>query len=127
MALEDNSGKQKRQHFRLKYQINDRPKIKVQRTDPGAVQGKKVFTYDVIDISERGIRFRYTGGIVENPLQGEICFHSSEPWEFSGDIIRIQNNQICLKLQEPIPLRILVKEQRYLFDKYGAIIEADEF
>ena len=125
--MEESSGKEKRQHFRLKFQINDRPKLKVLRTDPGVMQGKKSFTYDVIDISEQGIRFRYTGGIVENPLKGTICFHSSDPWKFSGNIIRIQNNQICLILEEAIPLRVLVKEQRYLFDKYGAIIEADEF
>jgi len=125
--MEELSGKEKRMHFRLKFQINDRPKLKVLRTDPEAMPDKKTFTYYIIDISEQGIRFRYTGGIVENPLKGTIYFHRSEPWTFSGNIIRIQNNQICLVLEEAIPLRILVKEQRYLFDKYGAIIEADGF
>ncbi len=124
---EDNKGKGKRQSFRLKYQINDRPKVKLIPKQYGPAENKGVFTYEVVDISERGIRFLYTGGMVENPVNGLIRLHSAEPLEFSAKIIRVQDNQICLMLDEPIPLGVLAKEQRYLFNKYGAIIEADEF
>lgn len=124
---EDNKGKQKRQAFRLKYQINDRPRIKLTPKNYGPAENKGVFSYEVVDISERGIRFLYTGGMVENPVNGLIQFHSTDPLEFTARIIRVQDNQICLILEEPIPLGILAKEQRYLFNKYGAIIEADEF
>jgi hypothetical protein len=120
-------GKQKRQAFRLKYQISDRPNIKLIPKNYGPATNKGIFSYEVIDISERGIRFLYTNGMVENPVNGLIHLHSSEPLEFTAKIIRVQDNQICLMLDEPIPLGILAKEQRYLFNKYGAIIEADEF
>lgn len=126
-AKEENKGKQKRQSFRLKYQISDRPKIKLIPKDFGPKENKGIFSYEVIDISERGIRFLYTGGMVENPVNGMLHLHSAEPREFSAKIIRVQDNQICLMLDEAIPLGVLAKEQRYLFNKYGAIIEADEF
>lgn len=123
----DNKGKQKRQSFRLKYQINDRPRIKLIPKDYGPKENRGVFSYEVVDISERGIRFHYTGGMVENPVNGLIHLHSSDPLEFTARIIRVQDNQICLMLNKSIPLGVLAKEQRYLFKKYGAIIEADEF
>jgi len=124
---ENINGKEKRQSFRLKYQINDRPKIKLTPSNYGPRENKGIFSYEVVDISECGIRFLYTGGMVENPVNGWIHLHSAEPLEFSAKIVRVQDNQICLMLEESIALGVLAKEQRYLFNKYGAIIEADEF
>ncbi len=66
----DDKVKNKRQSFRLKYQINDRPRIKLIPKKYGPQENKGVFSYEVVDISERGIRFLYTGGMVENPVNG---------------------------------------------------------
>lgn len=116
MEKEEIKGKERRQYFRLKYQVVDRPSI--------VIEGE---ASDVVDLSERGLRFAYSGGIVENPVRAKIVFQSGMEVEIEGAITRISEGEICLNVPSGIPLRVLMDEQRRLYTKYGVVMEGDEY
>jgi hypothetical protein len=107
--------KDRREHFRLKYQVEDRPKLELEN---GSI-------FDVIDVSEHGLRFRYVKGLVENPIKGRIIFGKRDELTIEGKLLRIHNGEICLHVDKSIPMRLLVEEQRYLHKKYGMVLEGD--
>ena len=82
---ESSCGREKRQYFRLKYQVVDRPKVLIGGAKP----------FDVVDLSERGVRFIYNGGLVENPVNAKISFQSGMEIEVKGVIRRISDNEVC--------------------------------
>ncbi len=115
-------GPEHREYFRLKYQKDERPLLSIRENLTG-----KQHSYSVIDISEKGVRFHYTHGIVENPVKGSFqARHAKVAIPIEGDIVRISSNDICLKLTNSIEWSVLMKEQRYLQKKYGDILVGDK-
>jgi len=99
-----------REHYRVAYPTALRPKL--------LVQGH---TFDVVDISERGIRFRL--GKAEEPapgfeLLGAVRFRRGETITVRGVVLRVVQGEVAVKLEEGVPLRVIMEEQRFLLDRH---------
>ena len=99
-----------REHYRVAYPTQLRPRF--------LVQG---FTFDVIDISERGLRFRL--GEAEAPeagneVQGVVRFRRGETITVRGSVLRVDGREVAVRLEEGVPLRVIMEEQRFLLDRH---------
>jgi hypothetical protein len=99
-----------REHYRVAYPTSLRPKL--------LVQGH---TFDVVDISERGIRFRLDKAEAPAPgfeVQGAVRFRRGETITVRGVVLRVIQGEVAAKLEEGVPLRVIMEEQRYLLDRH---------
>ncbi len=99
-----------REHYRVAYPTSLRPKL--------LVQGH---TFDVVDISERGIRFRLEKAEEPGPgfeVQGAVRFRRGETVNVRGVVLRVVQGEVAAKLEEGVPLRVIMEEQRYLLDRH---------
>ncbi len=92
----------RRKYFRVKYPYAERPKLMITEED-----------FDVIDISERGIKFSLGPTLSET-----ITFHDGESLAIEGNFLRTQDNEIVIQPLKGIPAERINKEQRYLKKKY---------
>jgi hypothetical protein len=96
-------GQDRRQHFRVKYPFSERPQLVITRDE-----------FDILDISEQGIRFSM------GPIIGEtITFHDGESLNLEGKLLRTQDSEVVIQLLKGIPPERISKEQRYLMNKYA--------
>ncbi|MEQ8171544.1 MAG: PilZ domain-containing protein [Candidatus Eremiobacterota bacterium] len=110
MTEEHYSGEQRRRFYRIKYPLIERPKIILDNK-----------SYQVIDISEGGIKFFSPVTIfkINQYIKGTITFHDGEVLEVEGHVLRLQNKRIIILLDIKIPLQRILKEQRFLIKKYA--------
>jgi hypothetical protein len=100
------AGKSRREYFRIIYPLACRPKL--------IISGKE---YDVIDISEHGIRFtckemnEFQPGLDVNI---KVTFNNSEPLDLKGIVLRIDKKIAVMSLTKSIPLDRIIAEQRYI-------------
>jgi len=97
-----------RQYYRIRYPLSYRPQVQVQGEDS---------TNDVIELSERGVRFLYKGtGQFKRggELQVDLVFHDGESFQFSGKLLRVEKEDLIVHFNGSIPLSRIMKEQRYL-------------
>jgi hypothetical protein len=98
-----------REHYRVAYPSALRPKL--------VVHG---LGFDVVDISERGIRFRLGNAHEPDPgleLQGEVRFKRGETITVRGTVLRVHNGEVAAHLDDGIPLRLVMDEQRFILDR----------
>ncbi len=99
-----------REHYRVAYPTQLRPKF--------LVQG---FTFDVVDISERGLRFRLGDAAMPdagNEVQGTVRFRSGETITVRGTVLRVDGREVAVRLEEGVPLRVIMEQQRFLLDRH---------
>ena len=94
--------------YRVVYPIAERPAIQI-----GS------HTYQVIDCSERGLRYQVTSRRLPSlgtPLAGVLAFRRlSVPIKIAGEVIRSRGEIVVLLLDAPgIPFSQILAEQRYL-------------
>jgi hypothetical protein len=99
-----------RSHYRIKYPMRERPQLTL---------GERV--HAVVDCSEFGIR--YLAGRTALPeigaeVEGRIRFGRGAEADITGTVVRVASDGIALRLKSPIPLRIIIDEQRYLRINY---------
>jgi len=97
-----------RLHYRVKYSPRYRPKIKIQEED---------HENHVVELSERGVRFLYEGSRPLRKgleLQVTIIFYDGAVFQFSGDLLRVQDKDVILRFSGSLPPNRIVEEQRYL-------------
>jgi hypothetical protein len=95
-----------REHHRIQYPTAARPHI--------VVQGR---SFEVIDLSERGVRFRLDEGVplsVGDAVAGTVRFLRNESVEVMGVVVRVTGREVAVKLEVGVPLRIIIEEQRFL-------------
>jgi hypothetical protein len=109
-------GEQKREHFRIVFPLGQHAKILIKKTE-----------YDVIDVSQRGIRFAIgKRGLLEEwdigtIVKGSITFLHGGRVIVSGTVLRtIDEHSVVLYLDEPIELKTMYDEHRFVIQKYGA-------
>ncbi|HEU5170031.1 MAG TPA: PilZ domain-containing protein [Gemmatimonadales bacterium] len=78
-----------REHYRIEYPTAARPRL---------VVGGHVC--EVIDLSERGIRYRAAAGVLP------------------GVVLRLTGDQVSCRLDAGVPFKQIVDEQRYLRDRH---------
>ncbi len=99
-----------REHYRVAYPTVARPKL--------LVQGH---TFDVVDVSERGIRFRLGEATPPTPgfeIEGTVRFKRGETVDVRGTVLRLDDGEVCARLEQGVPLRVIMEEQRFLLQRY---------
>ena len=110
MRKDQYKGKNKRELYRVKYPVNDRPRLHL--------MGK---SFEVTNISEQGVRFRcrecsqFKTGVA---VRCTITFHDNESYALDGTILHIYKIAVVLNLARDIPLERIIKEQRYILTNY---------
>ncbi|MCX6123466.1 MAG: hypothetical protein NTV34_01755 [Proteobacteria bacterium] len=101
-----------RQYYRIQYPVQERPFFEC--------QGRK---YLILDISEKGLAVRIDGAdpITQSTaaLTGKIAFKCGEIVTITGKVLRFENGILILTLQPGVPYAIVMKEQRFLLQRYG--------
>ncbi len=98
-----------REHYRVAYPQQLRPKFMVQG-----------FTFDVVDVCERGIRFALGSADPPDPgfeVQGTIRFRRGETVAVRGTALRVAEQEVAVRLDDRVPLRVIMDEQRFLLDR----------
>jgi hypothetical protein len=97
-----------RLHYRIKYSTIYRPKIKIQEEDK---------ENNVVELSERGVRFIYEGTrplSKGTALRVTIILYDGATFQLSGDLLRVEDNDVILRFAGSLPPDRIVEEQRYL-------------
>lgn len=100
----------RRQHFRVEYPSESAPKL--------LSSGE---TLKVLDLSEHGLRFQPKSTVTfktGNNFAGSLTFQSGESFLVFGIIRRVNTDTISIELKKPIPLRIIMAEQRRLIQLF---------
>jgi len=110
MKKEPLDGQNRRELYRIIYPISIRPVLEIHDIE-----------YDVIDISEKGIRIlnnSYRAFPIESIVKGKINFSDGKSLNFAGNILRSSKNNTIISLTGNIPFMRICIEQRYIRDKY---------
>ncbi|MBM4315993.1 MAG: hypothetical protein FJ116_00765 [Deltaproteobacteria bacterium] len=100
----------RRQHFRVEYPSESAPKL-LSSGEP----------LKVLDLSEQGLRFQPKSTVnfkSGNTFAGSLTFQSGESFLVFGTIQRVNANTVSIELKKPIPLRIIMAEQRRLIQTF---------
>lgn len=99
-----------REHYRVAYPTPLRPRLDVHD-----------FEFDVVDVSERGLRFRLGKAAPPEPgneVEGVVRFRRGDTVTVRGVIVRVREGEVSARLEEGIPLRVIMDEQRFLLDRH---------
>jgi hypothetical protein len=97
---------ERRQYYRLMYPAELAPEIVILGT-----------TFRVLDISEKGIRFRkdFTTRLdTGQSVRGTIIFQDLSKVEFQGYILRVVNREAVVILLKNLPYQKIMSEQVFL-------------
>lgn len=101
-----------RSFYRIQYPLPERPVL--------LAEGQ---SYPVLDCSEHGLRFIRKLAMpleVGDIVRGVLTFRRGTQTVVEGEVVRIQGDQVALHLNiTPIPLGIVLDEQRHLRSKYA--------
>jgi PilZ domain len=100
----------RRQFFRLKYPKGAGPKL-----------SSAGLSLEVIDISEQGLCFQPAKNkkySQNESFAGSLKFSDGESVLVFGSVRRVTEDSISVELRKPIPLRIIMAEQRLLIQKF---------
>jgi hypothetical protein len=74
-------------------------------------------TYEILDLSSRGVRFRTPGRAapvhVGEPIRAIIQFRPDKAVEVRGKVLRVMHGQVAAKLDTGIPLQTILEERYY--------------
>lgn len=105
-----------RVHFRVVYPATDAPVFK------STGHSMRVF-----DVSEQGVAVakpeRFAALKANAIMAGKIEFPDGEVATISGKVLRTDDKAIILILQKPIPLAVIIQQQRWLIKKYGTLVK----
>ena len=103
-------GSEKRTYIRIGYRTENRPKLKIGEND-----------FDVVDISESGIRIvNHKKGKLGKRLHGTITLLCGESVAIDGDMVWEKNDEFGLLLKRLIPPEDMEKEKKYVILKLAA-------
>ncbi len=105
-------SKNRRRFFRLEYPIAAGPKL--------VSSGVQL---EVLDISEQGLRLKFKTESeltfsVGSPFAGSLTFPDGESLLVFGIVQRINEEQVSVQLRRPIPLQIIMAEQRRIIRNF---------
>lgn len=111
MERKQYEGENRRKHFRIQYPVNRRPKLIILDIE-----------YEVIDISEQGIRFlgkKLYEFEIGSEVKVKIVFYDRGSLDLKGKILRVNKEQTIIYLSTTIPFERIAQEQRYVRDNYS--------
>ncbi len=99
-----------RAYYRLQYPIKARPVFTVDGTE-----------HVVLDLSEEGLRFLAADGVVlalQQEVKGIVDLRASGPVEVAGRVVRLEGHAVAVKLEQGVPLSLILEEQRFLHQRF---------
>lgn len=109
-AIDESALPNRRDFFRIVYEPSQRPLLRIEAP---SLELTGEHEFEVLDISEKGIRFLNDQNVhFRATVQGELVFSDGEAVSIEGQIVREKGSQLSLKLSEAIPFKSVVKEQR---------------
>jgi len=106
------SGQERRRHYRIRYPVMRRPRVQV--------WGQQ---FDVIDVSESGVRFQCPSAQGVTPgqaVQAVITFDDAGSSDVEGLIVRIEPKRVAVAFTVGIPYSRIVREQLHLLNRSAA-------
>ena len=104
------TGAEQRAYFRLKYPPALRPALHLSWK-----------SLDVCEISEYGLRFRADGNATYHagePIRAVIEFKDHESLTVTGTILRLDHDEVVVRLDYGIPANRVMSEQRHVIRQY---------
>ena len=107
----------KRQNLRVPYPESCRPILVI-----------GTYQYEVIDISELGVRFLCsTGQPTLEPgtdIDAVLTLHDTKPFNVQGRLIRISKRFSAARMafKEKIPVEMLLQEQRFISERFPGFL-----
>jgi hypothetical protein len=101
---------QNRKHFRLRYPLPSRPRL--------IVNG---LPFQVTEISESGSKVlldAHDQSNLNGDPEGVFCFHDETSIKVVVSFVRMAEDEVVLKLTPPIPLQVIMAEQRWILSQY---------
>lgn len=95
-----------RAFYRLVYPMAFRPRF--------LTEGR---TFEVIDLSEQGLRFLHPGPDspkVGTPLAGVVRLPTGEALAVEGAVVRLALPSVALELVKGIPYSVMIEQQRFI-------------
>jgi hypothetical protein len=108
MPRDATPGDSAREFYRIAYPAKARPRLHVSG-----------FDFEVLDLSERGIRFRLGEAMAPeagHQLRGTVRFIRGVTAEVGGTILRVRDGQVAAVLEEGVPASVIRAEQRFLLE-----------
>jgi len=106
----------KRSYYRINYPSQEQPRLVI-------VDGQ----FRILNLSEEGVlvdmRSKAKSFSPGTELRGTICLACGESHSFRAVVLRQTQGQLALRLEEPVPLPLIMQEQRYLLNKYKTLDE----
>jgi hypothetical protein len=102
-----------REHYRIQYPAAGRPHLVIEGC-----------SFDVIDLSEQGVRFREDEGrsfSSGDKVAGTLRFRRTPAVEVTGSVVRVGGREVAVKLDVALPLRTIIEEQRFLREHHGGM------
>ncbi len=94
---------ERREYPRIRYRLNRRPCLLIEKQ-----------TLEVLDISERGLRFENSASIqLKDWVRGTLVFSDESTLSINGLVIRKQANSVSLQLITTIPTEMIARENEY--------------
>jgi hypothetical protein len=98
-------GPERRCYNRIKYNPKERAKLQID-----------TYTFEVIDISENGLRFINDKKIaLEQSIQGKLTFLNGESINIVGSVKWEKNKDFGIQFNILIPSNMIIKEMHHLF------------
>ncbi len=95
-------GQEKRKHIRIIYPDSYSPKFNIIAQE-----------FDVKNISEGGLRFGSDKKInIKGWINGKLTFQNGDTLDIDGIVIKKKGNEVGLKFITPLPMSIILKEQK---------------
>ncbi len=113
MSETSRPGRERRDHFRIVYPKEDRPRF----TAMG-------LHYAVMDVAEQGMKFRSEGVVPwhdGDPIRGRLAFHDDGFVDVEGTVLRRVAGTVVVVLTKGVPLTRIMDEQRWLIRKHKTI------
>jgi len=101
---------QSREHYRLRYPMQARPRLSLSGTD-----------FTVTEVSEQGCRV--LGSVQQSFLFSDspsvtFSFHKGTVVKSVATLIRVTEDEVILKLFPAIPLNVIIAEQHWVIQKF---------
>lgn len=77
--------------------------------------------YDVLDVSESGVRFKIeksNGFKLNQDIMAIIRFPDGDVFDCSGQVVRMDHHAISMLLSSPLPLKKIRSEHLYLLNHF---------
>ncbi|MDH5767265.1 MAG: PilZ domain-containing protein [Gammaproteobacteria bacterium] len=110
------SDVKQRQHYRLNYPEVYRPLLVVDVCD-----------YEIEDISQYGLKFKVDDDLsflIEDEILAVITFPSGKEYELSGQVIRVDQGYVSVKLDTPLPLDLIKSESLHVHYHFPGMISS---